>query len=78
MQNPSPSVWIVLIDPVLITCTLPRKEKKLSSDTHQIEHVQLGPSLCSIRIYLGDTGKGENQRREDQTSFFTQCGGLTS
>ncbi|CAI9539246.1 unnamed protein product, partial [Staurois parvus] len=38
--KPLTSVWTVLIGPVLITCTLPRKKKTLSSNTHQTEHVQ--------------------------------------
>ncbi|CAI9571693.1 unnamed protein product [Staurois parvus] len=47
MQNPS--VWTVLIGPVLITCTVPRKEN-LSSNTQQTElvHVATG-SVCLIR-----------------------------
>ncbi|CAI9539392.1 unnamed protein product [Staurois parvus] len=41
--GPLTSVWTVLIGPVLITCTLPKKKKKLSSNTHQIEHVWFAP-----------------------------------
>ncbi|CAI9576177.1 unnamed protein product, partial [Staurois parvus] len=47
---PCPTVWTVLIGPVLITCTLSRK-KKLSSkfSIHQTEHVKLAPKALSIR-----------------------------
>ncbi|CAI9600404.1 unnamed protein product, partial [Staurois parvus] len=43
--NPLTSVWTVLIGPVLITCTLPRKKKHLSSNTHQAEHVHAYSSV---------------------------------
>ncbi|CAI9562232.1 unnamed protein product, partial [Staurois parvus] len=42
LVKPLTSAWRVLIGPVLITCTLPRK-KELSSNTHQTEHMQLAP-----------------------------------
>ncbi|CAI9564457.1 unnamed protein product [Staurois parvus] len=41
LHNTSPSVWTVLIGPVLITCTLPRKKTKLSM-------CSVSPRLCSI------------------------------
>ncbi|CAI9594445.1 unnamed protein product, partial [Staurois parvus] len=54
------SVWTVLIGPVLITCTLPRK--KTSCKT---EHVQNGyGSVCLIRRF----DQEEEQRRQDQTA----------
>ncbi|CAI9621801.1 unnamed protein product [Staurois parvus] len=49
------------ISPVLITCTLPKKNKKLSSHTHQTKHVQSVSTLLSGA--RRETLEGEDQRR---------------
>ncbi|CAI9563418.1 unnamed protein product [Staurois parvus] len=66
------SVWTVLIGPVLIICALPRKKKKIFSNTHQTEHVS---SDTTQSVLSGDKRgtleEGEHQRSHDQTVFFT-------
>ncbi|CAI9599720.1 unnamed protein product, partial [Staurois parvus] len=53
-------------------CTLPRQKKTLSSNTHQAEHVQ---SDFTRYVLSGDKRgtleEGEDQRSQDQTSFYT-------
>ncbi|CAI9622559.1 unnamed protein product [Staurois parvus] len=71
------SVWTVLIGPVLITCTLPRKKKTLSSNTHQTEHVQLAPEpLFYQQIFRRHWKKGGSDN-SGLNSIFTECRGLT-
>ncbi|CAI9591349.1 unnamed protein product [Staurois parvus] len=69
MQNLT-SVSTVLIDPVLITCTLPRK-KILSSNTLQTEHVH---SVSTQYVLSGDKRgaleDGEDQKSQDQRAFL--------
>ncbi|CAI9571567.1 unnamed protein product [Staurois parvus] len=47
------------------------RNKKLSSNTHQTEHVQ---SVSTLYVLLGDKRgaleEGEAQRSQDQTSFL--------
>ncbi|CAI9548207.1 unnamed protein product, partial [Staurois parvus] len=71
------SVWTVLIVPVLITCTLPRKKKKnRSSSTYQTENVQSTPkALLYKEMKWGKWKKG--RIREDKIKHFTQCRELT-
>ncbi|CAI9550526.1 unnamed protein product [Staurois parvus] len=60
----------MLIGPVLITCTLPRK-KNLSSNTHQTEHVQSDSTLYVLsNDKRGTLEEGEDQRSQDQTAFL--------
>ncbi|CAI9537882.1 unnamed protein product, partial [Staurois parvus] len=61
---PWPSVWTVLIGPVLITCTLPRKQKHLSSNTHQTEHVH----SVSTRYVLSVLHEGSEMRKQNTVS----------
>ncbi|CAI9578612.1 unnamed protein product [Staurois parvus] len=43
-----------------------KKKKNLSSNTHQTEHVHVTTGSVCIR-----TIEGEDQRRPDQTAFYT-------
>ncbi|CAI9535329.1 unnamed protein product, partial [Staurois parvus] len=67
---PLTSVWTVLIGPVLITYTLPRKKKSLTSKTHQTEHVQTFPQGSVLSGDRLGTVEGEDQRTQDQTAFL--------
>ncbi|PIO34350.1 hypothetical protein AB205_0158040 [Aquarana catesbeiana] len=75
--SPDPPVWTVLIGPVLITCTLPRKKKKLSSNTHQTEHVQPVPWLCKYQVIFWRQWKNGRIREMGSNSLYTQGKGLT-
>ncbi|CAI9570933.1 unnamed protein product [Staurois parvus] len=53
-----------------------KKKINLSSNTHQTEHVQLAPRLCSISRWIGDSRRGGSEKT-GSNSLFTQCRGLT-
>ncbi|CAI9594775.1 unnamed protein product, partial [Staurois parvus] len=70
---PLTSVWTVLIGPVLITCTLPRKKNSLAIHT-KLSMCRVTPSLCSIRSYIGDSRRiGEESEKTGSNSLLTQC-----
>ncbi|CAI9607404.1 unnamed protein product, partial [Staurois parvus] len=60
-------------------CTLPRKKKNLSSNTHQTEHVQ---SDSTRYVLSGDKREtleqGEDQRSQDQTPTMQRINPLGS
>ncbi|CAI9557029.1 unnamed protein product [Staurois parvus] len=58
---------------MLITCTLSRKKKNLSSNTDQTEHVQ---SDSTQYVLSGDKRRGGSEK-SGSNSIFTQCRGLT-
>ncbi|CAI9614138.1 unnamed protein product, partial [Staurois parvus] len=72
---PLPSVCTVLIGPVLITCTLPKKKQKTSLTIH----TKLSMCIVSTPYILSadkreTLAEGEDQRSQDQTAFVHNVG----
>ncbi|CAI9570123.1 unnamed protein product [Staurois parvus] len=75
--EPLTSVGTVLISPVLITCTLPRKKKTSLAIHTKLSMCRVSPHICLIRRQEGDTGRRGGLEKTGSDSLFTQCRGLT-
>ncbi|CAI9564246.1 unnamed protein product, partial [Staurois parvus] len=68
--GPLTSVWTVLIGPVLITCTLPRKNKTSLAIYTKLSMCRVSPH----KVLSGDKREtleeGEDQRSQDKTAFL--------
>ncbi|CAI9570651.1 unnamed protein product [Staurois parvus] len=61
----------MLIGPVLITCTLPRKKNSLAIHT-KLSTCRVTPHNVLSGDKRGTLEEGEDQGGQDQSAFFTQ------
>ncbi|CAI9616476.1 unnamed protein product [Staurois parvus] len=72
MQNPLTSVWTVLIGPVLITCTLPRKKKTSLAIHTKLSMCRVTPRDMSYQeIRRGHLNKRRDRENRIKWPFYT-------